>query len=50
MKVGVAGKGGSGEKPRKRFDARRHRWQDRVNERRTVRWVEEFLISDRRDR
>jgi antitoxin (DNA-binding transcriptional repressor) of toxin-antitoxin stability system len=36
---------------RKRFDPRRHaRWQAKVSGRRTVRWVEEFLIPDRQAR
>ena len=36
------------ETARKRFDPRRHaRWQAKVSGRRTVRWVDEFLISDR---
>ena len=37
--------------PRKRFDPRGHaRWQARVSGRRTVHWVEEFLIADRQAR
>src|SRR5205809_19688 len=36
---------------RKRFDPRGHaRWQAKVSGRRTVRWVEEFLIPDRQAR
>jgi antitoxin (DNA-binding transcriptional repressor) of toxin-antitoxin stability system len=36
------------EPTRKRFDPRGHaRWQAKVSGRRTVRWVEEFLIADR---
>lgn len=39
------------EKARKRFDPEAHaKWQDTVNGRRTVRWVEEFLIADRNAR
>src|SRR2546425_3172741 len=35
----------------KRFNPRRHaRWQAKVSGRRTVRWVEEFLIADRQAR
>ena len=35
----------------KRFNPRRHaRWQAKVSGRRTVRWVEEFLIADRQPR
>jgi antitoxin (DNA-binding transcriptional repressor) of toxin-antitoxin stability system len=35
-------------RPRKRFDARRHRaWQSRVGRGRTVRWVDEFLFKER---
>lgn len=36
---------------RKRFDADRHAaWQRRMFGRRTVRWVDEFLIADRESR
>ena len=39
------------EAARKRLDPRRHaRWQAKVSGRRTVRWVEEFLIPDRQAR
>jgi antitoxin (DNA-binding transcriptional repressor) of toxin-antitoxin stability system len=39
------------EATRKRFDPRRHaRWQARVSGKDAVRWVEEFLIADRRAR
>jgi antitoxin (DNA-binding transcriptional repressor) of toxin-antitoxin stability system len=39
------------EEARKRFDPRGHaRWQAKVGGRRTVRWVEEFLVADREAR
>jgi len=39
------------ERPRKRFDPGRHaKWQRAVNGRRSVRWVDEFLIAARQAR
>lgn len=39
---------GESQPARKRFDPEEHaRWQRAVNGRRVVRWVDEFLITDR---
>lgn len=39
------------EAARKRFDPKRHaRWQASMSGRRTVRWVEKFLVADRQAR
>jgi antitoxin (DNA-binding transcriptional repressor) of toxin-antitoxin stability system len=39
------------EAARKRFDPAKHaRWQSKVSGRRTVRWVDEFLMRDRQAR